>query len=280
MAVLNIVSTPIGNLKDITLRAIEVLSDSEVLYCEDTRVTRKLLSHLKISTTGKKLVSINKINEASRIDEIISDLKDEKTVSLVVDAGTPLISDPGNFTVSKILEFGYRVISVPGPSSVISALTVSGFNTERFYFQGFLPKKLAEKQKVLEKITNMDCTTVFFESPYRLEDTIKIVTQMVDNNRKICIVKELTKLNESVLVDTASKINEELQKTVIKGEYVILISPNTKAELINDEDAITLYKKCLESGMDSKDSLVYVSKQLNLKKNHLYRILKIQSQVS
>ncbi len=277
MATLYLVATPIGNLGDITLRAVKVLDNSEVLYCEDTRVTHKLLSHLNIKTAGKKIASLNLTNEYAKVGEVIDDLNAGKQVCIVSDAGMPLISDPGVWVVSKVLEADHIVTVVPGPSSVTAALAMCGFNSDRFYFAGFIPKGNSEKAKALEFISRMNCTSVFFESPHRLVQTVEELVKTLSPDRKIGIAKELTKLNETLLVKPASEILLHLEKLTIKGEFVVLVAPNTTESKNSDTDAISLYEELVSSGVDTKTAIVFVSKYLKISKNHLYSLLKISS---
>ncbi len=275
MGTLNLVATPIGNLNDITLRALKALEDAEVIYCEDTRVTRKLLTHFNIKATGKKIASFNQTNERSRLDELNDDLIGGKNVCIVSDAGMPTISDPGAAAVYVLRETGHKISVIPGSSSVVCALAISGFNSDRFYFAGFLPKRQSERLKELEFMVGLNCTSAFFESPHRLEETLTEVAQLVHPKTKICIVKELTKLNETVLVFEAEQIKAIIDNLVIKGEFVVLISPINIQLNDSDTDAIRLYEELIEVGVDSKTAIIFVAKHLNVSKNHLYALIKV-----
>ena len=217
---LYIISTPIGNLSDVSFRSIEILKELNYLICEDTRVTRKLLNHYDIKTN---LLSYNVFNENKLTGKYIKYLVDGKDMGLVSDAGTPCISDPGYKLVNKCRQLGIEVISIPGPSSLTSALSVSGLPSDSFYFEGFLPKKKGRKTK-FEFLSSLQSTVVIFESPYRLVKTIQDIFDYM-GNREICICKELTKVYERVMFGNVSNILELLNKEVkLKGEYVIIIA--------------------------------------------------------
>ena len=220
LGTLYIISTPIGNLSDISFRSIKILKELNYLICEDTRVTRKLLNHYEIKSN---LLSYNVFNENKLTGKYIKYLVDGKDMGLVSDAGTPCISDPGYKLVNKCRQLGIEVISIPGPSSLTSALSVSGLPSDSFYFEGFLPKKKGRKTK-FEFLSSLQSTVVIFESPYRLVKTIQDIFDYM-GNREICICKELTKVYERVMFGNVSNILELLNKEVkLKGEYVIIIA--------------------------------------------------------
>ena len=217
---LYIISTPIGNLSDVSFRSIEILKELNYLICEDTRVTRKLLNHYEIKAN---LLSYNVFNENKLTGKYIKYLTDGKDMGLVSDAGTPCISDPGYKLVNKCRQLDIEVISIPGPSSLTSALSISGLPSDSFYFEGFLPKKKGRKTK-FEFLSSLPSTIVIFESPYRLVKTVQDIFDYM-GNREICICKELTKIYERVMFGNVSNILELLNKEVkLKGEYVIIIA--------------------------------------------------------
>ena len=217
---LYVVATPIGNLGDITLRGIEVLMLADRIACEDTRVTRKLLSHHTINT---KVTSYHDHNANTVRPVLIQEIKDGKSIALVCDAGMPSISDPGYKLVNKCRQFDIEVISIPGPSSLTSALSISGLPSDSFYFEGFLPKKKGRKTK-FEFLSSLPSTIVIFESPYRLVKTVQDIFDYM-SNREICICKELTKVYERVMFGNVLNILELLKDEVkLKGEYVIIIA--------------------------------------------------------
>lgn len=214
------ISTPIGNLSDFSFRAIEILNEIDYLICEDTRVTKKLLNHYKIKST---LLPYNVFNENKLTDKYIKHLTDGKNMGIVSDAGTPCISDPGYKLVNNCRQLNIEVISIPGPSSLISALSISGLPTDSFYFEGFLPKKKGRKTK-FEFLSSIPSTVVLFESPYRLVKTVNDILSFM-GNRQICICKELTKVYEEVMFGCVTDILMLLSKIdKLKGEYVIIIA--------------------------------------------------------
>ena len=214
------ISTPIGNLSDFSFRAIEILNEIDYLICEDTRVTKKLLNHYKIKST---LLPYNVFNENKLTDKYIKHLTDGKNMGIVSDAGTPCISDPGYKLVNNCRQLNIEVISIPGPSSLISALSISGLPTDSFYFEGFLPKKKGRKTK-FEFLSSIPSTVVLFESPYRLVKTVNDILSFM-GNRQICICKELTKVYEEVMFGCVTDILKLLNKIdKLRGEYVIIIA--------------------------------------------------------
>ena len=222
MSGLYLVSTPIGNLQDITFRAIETLKIANLVFAEDTRVTRKLFSHLGIN---KKIHLLNEHNEEKVTKRILTELSDEKTVALVADAGTPLISDPGFRLVKKTRESSFDVIPIPGCCAAIAALTASGMATNRFYFHGFLPKAESEKSKELKQLALRQETMIFYESVHRLQATITAMSQVFGKGRKGVVCKEITKIHEHFIGDTLAKIEAFISDnpTKIRGEFVLII---------------------------------------------------------
>tara|TARA_Y100000994_G_scaffold170423_1_gene140393 strand:- start:913 stop:1596 length:684 start_codon:yes stop_codon:yes gene_type:complete len=215
---LYIVSTPIGNLDDITPRALEVLEKVDLIAAEDTRVTKKILNHYNIKNV---FLSYNNYNENRRYLELLNKLKENKDIALVSDAGTPCISDPGYKIVNAARVQGINVISIPGPSSVISSLSISGLPSDKFYFEGFLPRKKG-RSKRLKYLSDLDCTIIIFESPKRLLKTLNDVSN-VFGNRVIALCKEITKLYEKVEFGYLDDIIME-NNIVFKGEYVLVIA--------------------------------------------------------
>jgi len=209
---LYIISTPIGNLKDITLRAIETLNKLDVLLCEDTRKTGFLLSELKIENKPKLMSFYDEV-EAQKIPEVINMLKDNMEVGLVTDAGTPLLSDPGWLLVKKCRELGISYTALPGACAAINAAVLSGLPIQRFSFLGFMPKKDGDIKKILEKYKNVDGAKILYESPLRVEKTFKLIKEVCGEDVEIRIVREMTKKFEEIL---------EIPTKDMKGEVVIL----------------------------------------------------------
>src|SRR5215472_5169821 len=218
---LYLVATPIGNLEDITLRALRTLKECDVVAAEDTRRTGMLLKHFGIS---KPLLSYFQFNEARRSEEILERLKRGEKVALVTDAGSPGISDPGERVVKAAIAAGLRVEPVPGPSALVAALTASGLPTDEVHFVGFLPHKSGQRRRKLEALKNFDGTLVLYESPYRIEKLLGELSEVFPE-RQIVLARELTKKFEEYLRGTTAELLALTQKRSLKGEFVVLISP-------------------------------------------------------
>jgi 16S rRNA (cytidine1402-2'-O)-methyltransferase len=221
-----IVPTPIGNLEDITLRAIRVLKECDLIIAEDTRVTRNLLNHLGIQ---KKVISFHTNNEHAQLNEMIRIIQQSTLVALVSDAGTPGISDPGFLLIRACVEQGISLECLPGPTAFVPALVSSGIPCDRFYFEGFLPHKKG-RQTRLEYIASMDCTVVLYESPYRLIKTLEQLATHVGGNRKICVSKEISKMFETHFRGTVDQALVHFNTVAIKGEFGLIISKEYQAE--------------------------------------------------
>ena len=237
-----IISTPIGNLKDITLRGIETLKSVDYIAHEDTMVTLKLLNRYKIK---KKLISYHSWNEKKVRKEIIEILKSGKGVGLVSDAGTPCISDPGELIVKEAIENEIDIEVIPGPSAIINSLVVSGLKTTPFIFLGFFPKKKIEIENLIDKYFYIKATLIFYESPHRILETLSFLKDTFPE-RKGAVVKELTKIYENVYRGTIKELYDEIEKSEIKGEYVILIEGEEKSE--REKDLEILKKLNFEKG--------------------------------
>lgn len=221
---LYLIATPIGNLNDITLRAIETLKSCDLVLCEDTRHSRKLTSHYNISTPLK---SYHKFNEAKMENIVIELLQAGKSIALISDAGTPGISDPGARLVKLCRERGLPVTSLPGPCAAITALTLSGLDTERFQFVGFLPKKKSELKAILQECCRYPGTTIAYESPHRLKNVLSLIQEMAPSKR-VSVARELTKIYEELQTGTAAELLLRWQESEVKGEIVLLIAPGGK----------------------------------------------------
>ena len=219
MATLFVVATPIGNLEDITHRAVRILKEVDVIACEDTRVTKRLLARYEIDTNT---ISYHQHSKVGKIDFLINKLKADKDVAVVSDAGTPGISDPGGLLVQAAQNEGIKVEGIPGPSAVITALSVSGLPTDRFHFYGFLPHKKG-RQTILKKTIESKTTSVFYESVHRIEKALNELI-VLGLDRKIVVARELTKKFETIYKGTPQEVLEELQEGEIKGEFVVIIS--------------------------------------------------------
>ena len=220
-----IVPTPIGNLEDITLRAIRILQEVDTVVCEDTRQTVKLLSHLKIS---KPLISFYTQNQLKRIPQIISLLQQGKNIALVSDCGTPAISDPGYYLIKEALNRNINVVPMPGACALITALVGSGLATDSFVFLGFLKKKAGKMRKELELVKQIEKTIIFYESPHRLLKTLEICREVFGENTNIVLARELTKKFEEFIRGTIKDILENLKNRQILGEFIVLVEPSDK----------------------------------------------------
>ena len=218
-----LVSSPIGNLSDVSARVASTLSEADTVAAEDTRHTRKLLSHLGI---GAHLSALHEHNEKQRIPALVQEMREGRSVALISDAGTPCIADPGYQLVHAAVEAGIQVISIPGPSAVITALIVSGLPTDRFRFEGFLPKQPKARRVAIERLRDESATTVLFESPKRILQTLAVLDTVL-LHRPLAIARELTKLHEEVLRGTAKELAEVLsQRDSIKGEITLVVGGN------------------------------------------------------
>jgi len=218
-----LVPTPIGNLGDITLRALDVLRGANCIACEDTRHSGLLLKHFDI--TGKHLLSLHEHNEARRSQEIIARVRNGETIAVVSDAGMPGISDPGMRLVTACLDNGLQVEVLPGPCALIQALVGSGLPTTEFYFGGFLPTKKGRRLRILQEALDRDtCTSIFYESPHRILSSLQLLAE-TDDQRRLCLARELTKKFESWYRGTAPELLAMLKSSSLKGEMVLLVAP-------------------------------------------------------
>lgn len=266
---LYIVATPIGNLKDITLRALEILELVDWIACEDTRHTLKLLQHFGIS---KPLVSLHDHNEDIRKQELYDKLLSGQTGALVSDAGTPLISDPGFHLVSFLREKEIEVEPIPGPSALITALSAAGMPTDRFAFEGFLPAKSAKRVDVLKSLEIEARTLIFYESTHRLIACLEDMAVVFGRNRKICVAKELTKQYERFVSGTLDEVINQFgtNKEWQKGEFVLIVSGAKPVEQnVNEYDALTLL--LLEKSLPVKQISEIVSEFYSVKKKEVYQ---------
>jgi 16S rRNA (cytidine1402-2'-O)-methyltransferase len=267
--ILYIVATPIGNLEDITLRAIRILREADRIACEDTRQTRKLLDHLGIS---KPLVSYHEHNENARAAQLIEALQSGENVALVSDAGTPLISDPGYRVVASAIEAGISVAPIPGPCAAIAALSASGMATDEFRFAGFLPVKKTARRKLLEELKGAACTLIFYEAPHRILETLEEIAEVM-GPRRIAIARELTKIHEEILRGTAAELRERLSaRPSIRGEMTLLIARAEAAETFETPlaDAVGELE---QQGLSRMDAIKEVAKRRGLAKREVYRTL-------
>ncbi len=270
MVNLYLVPTPIGNVLDMTYRAVEVLNSVDIIYCEDTRNTSLLLNHYNIKT---KLKSYHIFNEEERVLEIISNLKDGMIVALVSDAGYPGISDPGYFVCKKAIEEGFIVSTIPGATASLTALVTSGISCEKFMFYGFLHHTLSQKEKELESLKDFDKTMIFYESPHRIKETIEVMAKIF-KDRNICIARELTKKYEEYIRFNLSEYKN--YNFDLKGEIVIIVEGCKKDSLnliLNDLTIEEHYKYYVNNGYNHMDAMKNVAKDRNTSKSIIYKEL-------
>ena len=259
-----LIPTPIGNMEDLTYRTVETLKNVDVLFCEDTRETSKLLNYLNIN---KKLVANHDHNEINNKQKLLDYLNDGLNVGVVSDRGTPVISDPGYEIVRFAIEAGYNVVGLPGANALIPALIMSGISPKPFMFYGFLNNKHSKRVKELEDLKNEKATMIFYEAPHRINETLKDMKDIFGGNRKIAISREITKKYEEVYRGTIDEIISESPE--FKGEIVIVIAGNTdiKDYSMPIIEHINLY---IKEGYSSMDAIKMVSKERNLKKSEVY----------
>lgn len=271
---LYLVGTPIGNLEDITVRALRVLKEVDVIACEDTRQTQKLLAHYGIRT---RLLSCHEHNEVARSAELVKRMQQGESVALVSDAGMPGISDPGYRLVASAIENKLSVVPIPGPSAFLAALVASGFPTDSFSFHGFLPPKSAERQATLEQVRSWPGIAIFYEAPHRIIGTLEDVVAVLGGSRKIVLARELTKLHEEVVRGTAAEVADNVKKReVVKGEITLLIGKAT----LSDADSASARPLSIcervqqimsEDLIDNKAALKKAAKERGISKSEAYR---------
>ena len=267
------VATPIGNLEDITLRALRVLKEADLIACEDTRQTQKLLNHYGIST---RTVSYHEHNEASRAEELLKELEAGKRIALVSDAGMPGISDPGFRVAGLAAERGMDIVPIPGASAVISALAASGLPTDSFEFHGFLPPKSGQRRKVLRGILDSQKTEIFYEAPHRLKEAVRDVVEVLGASRPVVVARELTKIHEEFMRGTASQVLSVLDsRGEVRGEITLLIGKGEDA--VDDHRPQSVFERVRqimnEQKLDEKAALKAVAKERGISKSEAYRSL-------
>ncbi len=264
---LYIVSTPIGNLEDITLRALRTLSEVDMIAAEDTRHSLKLLNHHSIR---KPTISYWREKEQERSDEIISRLQSGQSIALISDAGTPGISDPGSVIIKKAIQENIQIISVPGPSAFVAALSVSGLPTEHFTYLGFLPSRKHQRKKVIEDLRFEEGILIFYEAPHRIIESLQDMAEIL-GERKAALVKEITKIHEHVLRGSISEIIEEVQKTTIAGEYVIIVEGWERTDKSITEEVLSELRTHMRKGLGRKEAVQRIAQTYGLSKKELYK---------
>ena len=269
--VLYLVGTPIGNLNDISFRAIKMLTDVSLIACEDTRQTKKITSRYKISN---KLISFNKHNSRKRIPQIINYLKEGKSIALVTDAGLPSICDPGEdlVKIAKINKF--KTICIPGPSAPLTALISSGFPASKFIFEGFLPKKKRERKNILHEISKNEKTTIVFEAPHRLNKLLNELREYCGADREVIVCRELTKKFEEQIHDSVDNLKDFFKDREILGEITIVIKGIDKTNIveINESDIKKELNELINAGLSLSAASKYLAKKKNLTKKTIYNL--------
>lgn len=270
---LYLVATPIGNLQDISPRALQTLKDADLIACEDTRHTGKLLGHYGIKN---KLISYHEHNEHERATELAKLLRDGKNIAVVSDAGTPGICDPAFRIVQKAHETGAKVVSIPGPVAFVNAVVVSGLPTDSIFFGGFLPSKKGERTTRLNEVKNIPATLVFYETPHRIAKALADCLSVL-GNRKACVIRELTKLYEETRPGELGELSEHFSKQDVKGEIVLVIDrteiQNSKFKTQNSQTLVSRVRELENEGLDRKAALKKAAKEFGLSRSEAYRIL-------
>jgi len=266
---LYIVSTPIGNLEDITLRALNILRDVQIIAAEDTRHTQKILQRYNISTAQ---TSYHDHNKEEKAEILISRLKEGRDIALVSDAGTPGISDPGYYLINRAIEEGIKVTPVPGPTASIAALSISGLPTDAFVFEGFLPAKKTARQKKLRELSTERRTLILFEAPHRLASTLRDIAEVL-GDRKIVLTRELTKVFEEVIRGRVSEVIAKIEGRSLKGEMTLLLEGAQKEVAAGEVPDLHEYLKMLieEKGLSLKDAVSKASKDLDIPRKRVYK---------
>ncbi len=267
--VLYIVATPIGNLEDITLRALRILKEADVIAAEDTRHTQKLLSKYDIHTP---LTSYHDHNKEEKAPVLVSRLLEGKNVALVSDAGTPGISDPGYFLINLCIAQAVPIVPLPGATAAIAALSVSGLPTDRFVFEGFLPSKHTARVKRLEELVKEDRTLIFYEAPHRIMQTLDDMRTAL-GDRKAVLTRELTKVHEQVIRGTLSEVKKQLETGSMKGEFTIIVEATSSgADRMNISPEEYLKNLILHRGLPKKEAIAVAAHDLGVPKKEIYKI--------
>lgn len=263
---LYLIPTPIGNLEDITLRALNTLKKVDVIFCEDTRIAGMLLNKLEIK---KKLISCNNINEENAKDKILEKLKDGLNVGLITDRGTPIISDPGYKSVDFIIKNGYNVIGLPGPTAFVPALITSGIEPNPFLFYGFLNAKSSKMEKELEELKNFKYTLIFYEAPHRIIETLNLMKKIL-GDRQISVSREISKLYEEIYRGKISEVINELTLSV-KGEFVIIVEKDKEIINYNDISIKEHIISYVNLGYSEKEAMKLVARDRGISKSEIYK---------
>jgi len=266
---LYVVSTPIGNLEDITYRAVRILKEADWIACEDTRTTRRLLDHYGIQTRS---ISYHEHNEANRTEDLLARLQQGEKGALVSDAGTPLLSDPGYRIVRAAVQAGIRIEALPGPSALLAGLVVSGLPTDQFHFGGFLPPKQGQRIRLLESMRDETATLIFYEAPHRILESLDDISAAL-GDREVVVARELTKLHEEILRGTPAEIRAVLEsRDVIRGEFVVMIA-KASAPSHDDTPAEEAVEALIRAGVNRMDAMKTVARRRGLSKREVYKLM-------
>ena len=271
--ILYIVGTPIGNLGDISFRAIKTLQEVNIIACEDTRNTRKIINKYKINTA---LISFNKDNSFKKIPKLIKDLNSGKSIALVSDAGMPGICDPGDELVREVKKNNLNIICIPGPCAATTALVKSGFNSSKFIFEGFLPRKKIEREKVIKNICSSEFTIIVYESPHRLKKLLISLSEICGEEREIEIFRELTKKFEENIGSNLKQVLDHFKKNEPKGEFTIVIKgiKHENKVSFNEQNLKRELNELIHAGLSLSAASKYLAKKNKLKKNVIYNLFK------
>jgi 16S rRNA (cytidine1402-2'-O)-methyltransferase len=268
---LYVVATPIGNLEDISYRAVRVLKETDLIACEDTRHTARLLNHYGID---KAMISYHEHNEAARAEELVGKLEQGMNIAQVSDAGMPGISDPGYRVIHLAIERGVQVVPIPGPSALVAALAASGLPTDSFQFLGFLPAKSGQRRTLLESLRSAAHTTVVYEAPHRIAETMEDIVELLGVERPVVLARELTKVHEEFVRGSAAEVLKSLQQREVKGEITLLIGKSKgTAEPLKQDIASRLQEIMREQQLDENAALKALAKELGISKSEAYREL-------
>lgn len=265
--ILYLVPTPIGNMEDITYRALKVLNEVDVIFCEDTRISKELLKFYKIT---KNLISSNEQNELKRTELMINYLSSNKNVAIITDRGTPIISDPGYILVKKAIEEGYEVIGLPGANAATTALIISGLNPYPYLFYGFLKGNNKKKIENLKNLQKIKYSIIFYESVHHIQETLNLVYS-VFGNRRVAICRELTKMYEECVRDDLENIINNFNVITLKGEFVIVVEGNNNDVDYSDLNLIDHVNLYISDGFEKMEAIKKTSKDLNLSKSEVYK---------
>ena len=265
-----VVATPIGNLEDITYRAVRVLKEADLIACEDTRHTAKLLAHYGID---KPTVSYHEHNEAARAEELVAKLTAGLNVAQVSDAGMPGISDPGYRVIGLAIERGIQVVPIPGASAVVTALAASGLPTDCFQFLGFLPAKSGQRRTMLETLRSAPHTTVVYEAPHRIVETMQDMVELLGTERPVVLARELTKVHEEFIRGNAAEVLQRVQEHELKGEITLVIGKGTEQQTAAKDITQRLDEIMREQKLDENAALKMLAKEQGISKSEAYREL-------